>query len=242
MTSNQIKLIACVSMLIDHIGLIFFPEIHLFRWIGRLAMPLFAFFIAEGCYYTSSPMRYFRRMFCLGVLCQLVYTAEQLLRGELHSVYLNILFTFSISALFCFALLIRKRSVRRRYTTEIFFSTVLLIGGFLLLFVFDRFCTISQRVLGVEVSLDYGIAGVLLPLFALPQRDRKKRMRNYAIGVILFALLLTPKMPYIWFSLLALPILWYYNGTRGDFKYKSFFYLFYPLHLAVLYGIHLLIG
>lgn len=48
MTSNAIKLIACISMLIDHAGVILFPEYPFLRWIGRLAMPLFAFTVAEG--------------------------------------------------------------------------------------------------------------------------------------------------------------------------------------------------
>ena len=48
--TDFLKLIAIVSMLIDHIGSVFFPEVRVLRWIGRLAFPLFSYCIAEACY------------------------------------------------------------------------------------------------------------------------------------------------------------------------------------------------
>ena len=44
-----------------------------------------------------------------------------------------------------------------------------------------------------------------------------------------------------WFALLSLPLLALYNGQRGKMKLKYLFYLYYPLHLAALYGISLLL-
>lgn len=37
----MIKILAALFMLIDHIGMIFFPENYLLRIIGRVSMPLF---------------------------------------------------------------------------------------------------------------------------------------------------------------------------------------------------------
>ena len=48
MTGFQLKLLAMLAMTADHIGAVFFPEIPLLRWIGRLAMPVLCFFIGEG--------------------------------------------------------------------------------------------------------------------------------------------------------------------------------------------------
>lgn len=54
MSGFVLKLIAAVSMLIDHAGLLLFPEQDWMRLVGRLAMPIFAYCIAEGFLYTRS--------------------------------------------------------------------------------------------------------------------------------------------------------------------------------------------
>ena len=54
LTGNQLKLIALVTMTIDHIGMQLFPRVRLLRIIGRLAFPIFAYMIAEGCRYTRN--------------------------------------------------------------------------------------------------------------------------------------------------------------------------------------------
>jgi len=73
MNRNHLKLIACMSMLIDHIGYVLFPEAELLRIIGRIAMPIFAFFIGEGCLHTRDRKKYFLRLFVLALICQAVY-------------------------------------------------------------------------------------------------------------------------------------------------------------------------
>ncbi|MBQ6874233.1 MAG: hypothetical protein IJO24_08085 [Clostridia bacterium] len=42
MNRNRLKLFACLSMLMDHVGLVLFPDIEAFRLIGRLAMPIYS--------------------------------------------------------------------------------------------------------------------------------------------------------------------------------------------------------
>ena len=59
LTNNQLKIIAMISMLIDHIGVAMFPNVMILRIIGRLAFPIFAYMIAEGCFYTKNKARYF---------------------------------------------------------------------------------------------------------------------------------------------------------------------------------------
>lgn len=46
--TDFLKLIAIVSMLIDHIGSVFFPEVGGLRWIGRLAFPIFCYCMTVG--------------------------------------------------------------------------------------------------------------------------------------------------------------------------------------------------
>ena len=59
LNGNHLKLIAAFTMLLDHVGILLFPQIRLLRILGRLAYPIFAFMIAEGCRYTKNKLRYF---------------------------------------------------------------------------------------------------------------------------------------------------------------------------------------
>ena len=69
LTGNLLKLIAMLTMTIDHIGVILLPQYRILRIIGRLAMPIYAFMIAEGCHYTHDRRAYFLRLFGLAILC-----------------------------------------------------------------------------------------------------------------------------------------------------------------------------
>ena len=68
-----IQFIAALTMLIDHIGMVFFPSAIGFRAIGRLSFPLFAFGIAEGVRYTHCFWWYFGRILLTAVLSQPIY-------------------------------------------------------------------------------------------------------------------------------------------------------------------------
>ena len=58
LSGNQLKIIALIAMTIDHIGLQFLPHVTILRIIGRLAFPIFAYMIAEGCLHTRNRRRY----------------------------------------------------------------------------------------------------------------------------------------------------------------------------------------
>ena len=65
LTNNQLKIIAMLAMLSDHIGKVLLPQYQILQIIGRLAFPIFAFMIAEGCFYTKNKVRYFLTVFLL---------------------------------------------------------------------------------------------------------------------------------------------------------------------------------
>ena len=241
MNANNLKFIACVSMLIDHAGLLLFPEQIWMRSIGRLAMPLFGFFIAEGARYTSNRMRYFMRTFLLGIACKAVYTAEEILSGGIHSVYLNILFTLSFAMLVCFAYVDFEKSLESRDNKRIIYKALILALSIVTVIAFEIFCTHSYKLTGVSITFDYGAAGALLPLFAILSTDRKKQRFCFTLGLILFALALGSAPGNVWFVLLDIPILMLYNGERGNKKFKYAFYIFYPLHLGALYLVDMIV-
>ena len=99
LSNNIIKIIAVITMVIDHVGVAFYPlflnetTYLAFRGIGRIAMPLFAFLIAEGCRYTKDKKKYFTLIFLLGLVCDIAYFVA------MEELYLCILTTFSFSIL-----------------------------------------------------------------------------------------------------------------------------------------------
>lgn len=85
------ELIAMISMLIDHIGVTFFPEQDSFRIIGRLAFPIYAFALVRGYQYTRSHKHYVLRLLLIALLAQLPY----MLLFETWD--MNVVFTLSLS-------------------------------------------------------------------------------------------------------------------------------------------------
>lgn len=86
--SEALKLIAAVSMVIDHIGFVFYPKLIFLRLIGRLAFPIYAYQIALGWKKTRSKKKYIGRLAAVMVLAQLPY---MLMLGALR---LNVIATF----------------------------------------------------------------------------------------------------------------------------------------------------
>ncbi len=220
-------------MLIDHIGLFLFPDILIFRYIGRIAFPLFAFFIAEGCRYTSGRLRYFLNVFVLAVLCQSVYLGEMLVGGVPDKIYLNVLFTFSLSIAVCLAYFNFKNALSKSGSL---FPVLCSLAVFatVLLFAFVA-CFAAENLFETSVRIEYGFAGVLLPLFAALFRGKYAKLFSFSIGTLLFSYIQSELASFSWFALFAVVILALYNGKRGTRRLKYAFYLFYPVQFGVLY-------
>ena len=73
LNNYQIKLLAAISMLIDHIGAVFFPGIAIFRIIGRISFPLFVVLLVDGEKYTRNAKQYGLRLLLLGLVSQPIY-------------------------------------------------------------------------------------------------------------------------------------------------------------------------
>lgn len=221
LNGNHLKLIAAVSMLLDHSGLLLFPDLILLRILGRLAYPVFAYMIAEGCFYTRNKLRYFLTIFGMGTACQLVY---YFLSGDF---YLNILLTFSVSILliFCLQNLQRGWQEKRIWMLSVFLAA---LGA---LWMMNRY-----------LAFDYGFWGAVTPVMvSFFQRKTRPVLSVLMLGVGLVLLGLTYG-GIQWFALFSLPLLMMYSGARGKYNMKYFFYIFYPVHLAVLQGISWLLG
>ena len=115
MSSFTIKIFAVLFMLIDHIGLIYFPEHFTLRMIGRLSAPLFFWLIASGAHHTKDLRNYIIRIALFAVLSQIPYYLV-IKAYNLPIAPLNILFTLG-TGLCAIALL--KRNLLLGYASVI---------------------------------------------------------------------------------------------------------------------------
>jgi TraX protein len=92
-TSFQIKLLAALLMVCDHIGVVFFPSQLIFRYIGRFSFPLFAWLLGQGEKYTKDFNSYFLKLTVWGFLSQPIYYLL------FNNYSLNILVTLLLSLL-----------------------------------------------------------------------------------------------------------------------------------------------
>lgn len=235
MTGNQLKIIALITMTIDHIGVVILPQYVILRVIGRLTYPVFAYMIAEGCFYTRDKRRYLGGIVALGVACQLgFYVALQSLEQSILTT-----FAFAIITIYAMQLADRRRDV----------VGALAVTGALAL---DAATSIGLPLVlaNTDFSIDYGFFGILLPAFCYLPRiffkkavDRRRLLLMLAcatVGIVCLCLQMREWMGGIqWFSLLAIPLLCCYNGKRGTWPLKYLFYIYYPLHFVAIWGVHL---
>lgn len=87
------QLIAMITMLIDHVGLLFFPGEVLWRVIGRIAFPLYAYALVQGHVHTSNYRKYAFRLFLIAALSQIPYQLAFDTNG------LNVVATLLVSSL-----------------------------------------------------------------------------------------------------------------------------------------------
>lgn len=215
LTGNQLKLIALITMTVDHIGMLLLPQITVLRIIGRIAMPLYAYMIAEGCRYTHDRRRYFLRLAGLALVCQIVYYFAD------RSLYQCILVTFSMSVLCIRAV----DTARRKGGAFWMLAAAALLGAWAV-------CELLPVII-FGFGVDYGFFGVLLPVI-LYYFGKK----GIVPGMLLLCLSIGDLQ---WWALAAVPLMLLYNGQRGSRSLGWVFYLYYPLHLAVLYGVALLL-
>lgn len=224
--NNQLKIIAMIAMVFDHVGLVFFPSLDIFRIIGRLAFPIFAYMIAEGCKYTKNRTKYLLQIGVLALICQVVYLVF------MQSFYQSILVTFTLAILVIFSIdnLIKNKNFLSGLIAFLVIASVVFLS-----YVLPEIITFK------DYAIDYSYLGVLLPILIYYAPKKWLKLLIMAIILCLLSLKVSSFAPWQWYSLLTLPLLFLYDGTRGKLKLKYMFYIFYPLHLALIYGVDMLI-
>lgn len=224
-------------MLFDHIGYIFLESentmtgvspasssINIFiidmflRAIGRMAFPIFAFCIAEGCYYTRSRWKYLLRMVIFAVLSQPAFHLVKQCPAD--SPEFNIMLTFAYAILSVQIL----ESIFLNYikTTDTHFR-IAILRLILSIVLIAGICYISENV----TPCDYGVYGVITVLTFYLLRNKK------LFACIANELLLFINTVFEIFAIGGLFLIMKYNGRQGR-RCKYLFYIFYPGHFFVL--------
>ena len=233
LSASTLKIIACITMVIDHVGAFILTDLEILRVIGRIAFPIFAYFIAEGCRYTRNKLKRFLLVFGLMILCEgayLIYDGK-LDGGIMMTFTFSILLVYQVQAVKC--ALAQKKWWMTALWSLTFAASLVFVHGFV------------EHVLYV----DYGFWGILIPVFTvLPDYKEGEaptcfryvshlpvKLAFWTAGMLLLCIsrgLLTNLQSW---CLLSVPIMILYNGTPGRKGFKYGFYIFYPAHLAVLY-------
>ncbi len=215
--TDLLKLVAIASMLVDHVGSVFFPEVAAFRWIGRLAFPLFCYCMTVGLLYTNDIVKYLRRLAIFAVVSQPFY----ILAFHPHDFWAqftnwNIFFTLFLSLFAMYGLKERK-------------WWMFILGAFVV-----SWWNFDYSGIGIQLMLIFyicrnrpGIGAVLFLLTYLPSLwgGSPADPLTLTVGSL--------HVNWTFFCVFAAPLIFCSTHT-GVKVSKWFFYAFYPAHLAVI--------
>jgi hypothetical protein len=246
---STLKLIAIVTMFMDHFGAVFLErmleaerisvnlndgwdmpglaKLYLFlRLAGRVAFPIFIFLLVEGFSHTSNRRKYLGRLFLFALISEVPFdmalqlTDDQVFLGVfLEFSYQNVFFTLAIGLLTIMALDWLKAQPGHRAAKAL---VCLFVVG-------------AGMALAELLHTDYGAVGVL----AIAAMYCFRHYRMLGMGATCMVLVLSSTLEVTAF--LALIPVSRYNGARG-LKLKYLFYAFYPLHLLLLWGLCIFMG
>ena len=236
LSGTALKLAACITMLIDHIGASCIeatygvayrtpPQIlqldRVLRLIGRLAFPIFCFLIAEGCVYTRDRRKYALRLLAFALLSEVPF--DLMVGGTVWYPYSqNVLWTLLAGALICWCV---DWALRKKTPAAFLLTGAAVAAAFCLL----ELAGTDYRGWGMLlVVLFYGVRRVSCGTVV-------KRTAQ-AVGLAVFSIGIMGGVSIELWSLAALLPLWLYNGRRGysNRAVQYGFYAFYPVHILIL--------
>lgn len=218
LTGTQLKWIALVTMLIDHVGLVLAGPDSFWYWpmrlIGRLAFPLYCFLLVEGFCHTGSVNRYLMRLGIFALVSEIPY---DLMKGRISgSSSLEVLFQGqNVYFTLFLGLLALKGYVYLQNRGKLWQSVAWCAG---------------MAGLAFFLRTDYDWAGVVLICFLY--RFRQEPMKRALFG---YATLMLGVDPSEVTALVSFLLMDRYRGERGSSRFRWGFYVFYPVHLVLLW-------
>ena len=243
---STLKIIAVITMIIDHIGACVIQRmlinggvmtvvasgikgilnlegdmraLAILWWvmrmiIGRIAFPIYCFLLVEGFVHTGSVGKYALRLLIFAIISEVPF--DLAISGQtINWLYQNVFFTLLISLLSMWGMSYVDKKMNGNIVAKIF-------------------VTLAGMITAGVLNTDYGASGVACVL--LLYISAYNRFMQNIIGAFMSVLFLGE-----WAAPLSFAFIGGYRGERGlDLKY--FFYIIYPLHLIILYGICIMLG
>ena len=230
LSGTALKYIACITMLIDHIGAscieagVLLPALaagaascggipvstllaadSVLRYIGRLAFPIYCFLLVEGFLHTHDLKKYALRMLGFALISE--WPFDWAFFSGVYWGHQNVYFTLLLG-------LLAMKALDTYQTPEGMPALKGILGA--------ATCFLAAALL----HCDYDVLGLAL-ILALYMTRKDKRAQCIAGAVFS---LFEPVAP------LAFGLVWFYSGERGgSSKLEQWaFYWFYPVHLSVL--------
>lgn len=209
------QLLAIVTMLIDHVGLIFFPDSPGWRIVGRIAFPIYAYFITVGYRMTSSRPKYLLRLAMLAVIAQVPYMLA------FDTTHYNVIFTLLASALVLLAI---DGLLASRLPRAVRWLAIVPL-------------TLAAALFMTELPFDYNAYGLLLILI-YRYSDKGRTVLLHLLLNALYYVLSGPDWGIQMFSLVPTLLLVYGAELRAELNRvrvpRWLWRAFYPAHLAAL--------
>ena len=213
----QLKYLAFVSMLTDHVNnALIIPMLdgegfllylsNIFSIFGRIACPIFVFFIVEGFFKTGSRRKYLLTLLVFGVISEVpfdMFTSKVFYNPNWN----NMMFTLAL----CLMSIWIIDSLKKKISSKI------------LWYIISVFIVAFFGILSMLLSLDYDIHAIVVAYIFYIFYD--KPILGAGLGYISIIKEL--------YSFLGFAMTLTYNGKRGR-QYKWLNYLFYPLHILIL--------
>ena len=224
LNATQLKFLAAGLMVLDHLRYFWAGTPDWFSYLGRIVAPIFFFLVVEGFWHTRNRWRYLGRLTLGGVVMAL---GSGLLNHFLPApvlININIFWPLALSV----ALMITFETLKEnKFNLLALLSLPLIVSLFL-------FVEGSWLLLGVTLIFYFARQrwSVLFPIFI---------SWAFVWQIIFWEIGVSGSANYQWLMIFSLPLLWLYNGQRGQSApaLKHFFYLFYPLHIWIIYLIGL---
>ncbi|MCR8644316.1 conjugal transfer protein TraX [Paenibacillus sp. N1-5-1-14] len=225
----QLKIIALVLMVLDHVAT-FIPDTpNWFHWVGRIVAPIFFYLIVEGFFHTRSRTKYMKRLFaCAFIMIIGNLILNLIFRIEGYVIMNHMFLSLALGILMLHCIDLAKSKVGK--DNALFIILAILVAG-------AAFFT-EASMLGVLMTLNFYFL-----------RNSKWKMAIGYLVICAFELFILTNsftefeydnlflMNVQWMMFMALPFMLLYNGARGlntPFT-KNLFYLFYPVHLWIIF-------